>query len=394
MRGQAFGIEPVARRARRHTAQPQAAGDQSQRPGAAATFDLLRGQPGQFRSDRRAQAAAAAHAGRPQHRDHEQDRARLQRRGARDVDAATDSPRDPRAAAGAAEALDAARRIQVEAEQSSKGVRTSRAELDKSHATTATARTLLYFRCRAPSSRPSRRGMMRCVLRRRDRDDAGTAPAERPRPARPLPPPQGVGRASSRRSSSRSAAGRGQGARRCFAQIGRIYEEPLDDPDRATGCFDSALTMIPYCTANPALFDYRFRRRSRTRPSDRRRARAEGDFVPRRRSHDSAAAPWQAHIVAATSSNPEGIRGFPRRRARMPARRRRGARRSGRADPQRSCPRSGTSTRPTRSSRRSAERDDAQLPLLARVHVGRAHRLGQGADGNLAAPGTCCSRQR
>jgi tetratricopeptide (TPR) repeat protein len=46
-----------------------------------------------------------------------------------------------------------------------------------------------------------------------------------------------------------------------FAQIGRIYEKQLNDPDRAMQYYDSALAVDPDCLpANQALFDYHFDR--------------------------------------------------------------------------------------------------------------------------------------
>lgn len=46
-----------------------------------------------------------------------------------------------------------------------------------------------------------------------------------------------------------------------FAQIGRIYEKQLSDPERAMQYYDSALTVDPDCLpANQALFEYHFDR--------------------------------------------------------------------------------------------------------------------------------------
>jgi tetratricopeptide (TPR) repeat protein len=46
-----------------------------------------------------------------------------------------------------------------------------------------------------------------------------------------------------------------------FAQIGRIYEKQLNDPDRAMQYYDSALAVDPDCLpANQALFEYHFDR--------------------------------------------------------------------------------------------------------------------------------------
>ena len=157
-----------------------------------------------------------------------------------------------------------------------------------------------------------------------------------------------------------------------FAQIGRIYDQQLNDPERAMHYYESALTVDPDCLpANQALFEHFFDRGDwdKAMPiatSLAQKAMRDGDPTDAQRLLSQARRRREEHrrrssppptASSSRSRSSRSTRPPSTTSARSPA----------------TIPTRGTSTRPTASSRRSTRSATTRGPLLARV-MSRAQR--------------------